>query len=359
MTFSKFFEDECSYSVSSYFYRVEFQQRGAPHVHCLLWLEDIEGNPAPTFWSSNDDKTKEEDKIKLIENIAEMLISASTDSALCDNHHNELQNFKKRMFDKDGNICKICYSAKTNFVECQKHMIPNINTSECTGCNYLKEFAKKFQTHNHTFTCRKKKKTLIIKSTEGHGRNDGKIEANKISDYIECRFNFPQFPMNRTLFIRGMSKDLTEEEIKQRKTDLKKIKKYLIRQTYKENNEESEQTKSFNKFSFIKFLYEVGMFLREKQIEDYSESEKEAAYIRYIDALSASIRGTGAVFVKRATTDVFTNNFNRRVLGVHKANHDIQIVVDQVNKKFSFKTLQPFPVSVCLRPVCYWIFNKE
>ena len=26
------------YHVSSYFYRIEFQQRGAPHVHSLLWL---------------------------------------------------------------------------------------------------------------------------------------------------------------------------------------------------------------------------------------------------------------------------------------------------------------------------------
>ena len=182
-------------------------------------------------------------------------------------------------------------------------------------------------------------------------------KANKISDYIECRFNFPQFPMNRTLFIRGISKDLNEEEIKQRKTDLRKIKKYLIRQTYRENNEESERTKSFKKMSFIQFLYEVGMFLSEKQIEDYSESEKEAAYIRYINALSASIRGTGAVFIQRAT--VFTNNFNRRLLGVHKANHDIQIVVDQVNTNFIFKTIQIFPVSVCLRPICYRISNKE
>ena len=72
------------------------------------------------------------------------------------------------------------------------------------------------------------------------------------------------------------------------------------------------------------------MFKREKSIEDYSDREKQDAYDRYINALSASVRGTGSVFLKRGTEDLFTNNFNRSLMGVHKANHDIQIVVDQV-----------------------------
>ena len=204
MTFSKFFDDECPYSVSSYFYRIEFQQRGAPHAHCLLWLQDDDGNPAPTFWSSTEEleKDNKEDKIKMIEKIAELLISASIDSALCDDHHTELQNIKKNK--KSGVPCKSCYSAKNNFVECSKHIIPDIDISNCQKCIYLRESAKKFQTHNHTFTCRKKRKTLTIKSNEGHGRNDGKVEANTISDYIECRFGYPKFPLNRTVFIPGL-----------------------------------------------------------------------------------------------------------------------------------------------------------
>jgi hypothetical protein len=72
------------------------------------------------------------------------------------------------------------------------------------------------------------------------------------------------------------------------------------------------------------------MFENDKRAGNYTENEKNVAYQRYINALSASVRGTGAVFLQRATKDVFTNNFNRRLLGVHKANHDLQIVVDQV-----------------------------
>jgi hypothetical protein len=40
MNFPKFLDDNCPFSLKSYYYRVEFQQRGAPHIHCLLWLQD-------------------------------------------------------------------------------------------------------------------------------------------------------------------------------------------------------------------------------------------------------------------------------------------------------------------------------
>ena len=130
----------------------------------------------------------------------------------------------------------------------------------------------------------------------------------------------------------GIPKDLSDEEVCQRKTDLKKIKKFLIRQTYSESKDESEQFKSFKKSTFFQFLFDVGMFVGPKNIEDLSIKEKENGYQRYLDALSASVRGTGAVFLKRDPKDVLTNNFNRRILGVHKANHDIQIVIDQVYK---------------------------
>ena len=36
-----FKHDGAVYTVSSYFYRVEFQARGAPHLHCMFWLKGI------------------------------------------------------------------------------------------------------------------------------------------------------------------------------------------------------------------------------------------------------------------------------------------------------------------------------
>ena len=169
-----------------------------------------------------------------------------------------------------------------------------------------------------------------MKKNEGHGRHDGKKEGPNINNYVHCRFNFPQFPMNKTTFILGISKELDEETVNQRRNDLKKIKKYLIRQSYSETPEESSDLQYLKLLSFIEFLHEVGMFEKEKSLTEYSRKEKLDAYHRYINALSTSVKGTGSVFLKRDAKDLFTNNYNRSLMGVHKANHDIQIVVDQV-----------------------------
>ena len=329
MQYPKFLDDSCPYAVSSYFYRVEFQQRGAPHIHCLLWLEDEEGNPAPTFWNcESEDKEKKNDtetRIKKIEDIAMMLISASEDDAKCDDHQKELHEKKNEESEKD---CFECFSVKHDFEKCPKH---NFSMQySCQDCELQRKLINDFQIHNHTFTCKKRRKTITVRKNEGHGRLDGKCEGPKISDYVECRFNFPHFPLNRTKLILGLPKDLDETELSRRKLDFKKIKKFLIRQTYSENKDESESFKAFKKTSFIQFLFNVGMFHEDKTIEQISNKEKKAGYQRYVNALSVSVRGTGAIFLKRNPKDVFTNNFNRRIMSVHKANHDIQIVIDQV-----------------------------
>ena len=49
------------YHVSSYFFRVEFQQRGAPHIHSLLWLKDKNNKDAPNFWIDEAELTKSDE----------------------------------------------------------------------------------------------------------------------------------------------------------------------------------------------------------------------------------------------------------------------------------------------------------
>ena len=83
MTKANFFGDDCVFRVSSYYYRVEFQQRGAPHIHTLLWLQDSDGKSAPTLWTADSEDEgceRQEEKIIAIEKIATMLISGSEDS---------------------------------------------------------------------------------------------------------------------------------------------------------------------------------------------------------------------------------------------------------------------------------------
>ena len=49
-----------AYHVICYYYRVEFQQRGAPHIHSLVWLHNQDGEEAPSFWvDSSEEETIE------------------------------------------------------------------------------------------------------------------------------------------------------------------------------------------------------------------------------------------------------------------------------------------------------------
>jgi hypothetical protein len=175
MTYENFFDDNCPYSVSSYFYRVEFQQRGAPHVHCLLWLEDNRGNPAPTFWNceseEKNNKADMKEKIRKIEDIAEMLISGCAEEAMCDEHYRDLQNI---LTEKGAKECRECFSVKHDFERCPVHIINNFTVNDCQKCEAYKLLVKDFQTHNHTFTCKKKRKTIAVRKQDGHGRLDGK-----------------------------------------------------------------------------------------------------------------------------------------------------------------------------------------
>ena len=137
-----------AYHVSSYFYRIEFQQRGAPHVHSLLWLKNRENQEAPNFWfeseekdqnkSNHDDQYKikqEQERIFKVEEFANFLISTSSDDIKCENHKST--------------------------DDCENEPIV------CKECQLLKEKVDKYQNHRHTFTCAKKMKAMRIKENEG------------------------------------------------------------------------------------------------------------------------------------------------------------------------------------------------
>ena len=308
MKYDDFFGDsgENSYHMSSYFYRIEFQARGAPHVHSLLWLKDSKEKEAPSLWSVEDidgSDTDEEEKRKnlnerkkRIEEFADYMISTSADEIRCKIHKSE----------------------------------SNEIFLECDACKDLKTKVSKYQTHGHTFTCMKKGKSITIKSNEGHGRNDGKIKGPELRDVPVCRFNIPKYPMDKTRLILGISKDSDKETVLRRTKDLNKIRKFLIRQTCTvESFETSDKWKKMKEMDFIQFLYEVGMFHEEKKLADYDQGDINNAKERYCEALSMDVRGTATIILKREVKDIFTNAYNKNVMILHLSNHDMQIVIDQ------------------------------
>ena len=88
------------YHVSSYYYRIEFQQRGAPHCHALLWLKDKTGREAPNYWinfeklqdenisEAEEERISEaeEERILDIEKFTDQLISTSPNDIRCNLH---------------------------------------------------------------------------------------------------------------------------------------------------------------------------------------------------------------------------------------------------------------------------------
>ena len=80
--------------------------------------------------------------------------------------------------------------------------------------------------------------------------------------------------------------------------------------------------------SFWEFLYEAGMFRGNKTLKDCTQTEKQDAKTRYLDAISVSVQGTAIVVLKRKVKDIFVNGYNASIMRLHKANHDLQICID-------------------------------
>jgi hypothetical protein len=93
--------------------------------------------------------------------------------------------------------------------------------------------------------------------------------------------------------------------------------------------EESESWKVLKQLTFLEFIQKAGMFSKNKSVSDYTKEEIEEARSRYFNAISTSVKGTGMVLLKREVKDIFTNGYNPKIMRLHQANHDIQIVIDQ------------------------------
>ena len=101
-------------------------------------------------------------------------------------------------------------------------IIHSFFTPDCIECEEGKALVEKYQSHRHTFTCKKKGKVIRIQANEGHGRLDGQIEGDVILSPV-CRFNHPRNPIDKTEFVFAFPEN-TDEEVKTKaKTDYLKI----------------------------------------------------------------------------------------------------------------------------------------
>ena len=333
--------DMTGYEVVHYFYRIEFQARGAPHLHSLLWLGKkgagkLENQNETEITESGNIQEKElcrqqNEAVELLNLQPEPGPENETDEGRkqrLENWHRKLAMFHDQVvsttFDDvpecdehSFHIHGIFDDTENQKTCCDKCSLPmdTQNNHECCSQCLLKTLAKKYETHKCGFTCHKKKKVVTILANEGHGALDGeKTDGEVLSKIPVCRFSFPKYPMRETKVIHGFNKDLPAEEVKVRKDNLMKIKKFLLRSTYCVTRQKLEDNQNWNdikNLTFDQFLDRLGM-------------DEE----QYLNALQASVRGLYTIIGKRNVKDAFTNNFNVNLMNIHPANHDIQAICD-------------------------------
>ena len=175
-------------------------------------------------------------------------------------------------------------------------------------------------------------KHMFYRENEGHAYGEIIAPSEKIElKHIPvCQFYFPRFPMDETKVLFGFREDDNDEIVKQAKLDYLVIKKYLLRQTYvpeKSKLDDQPSYQKLRKMDFKTFLQTTGMF---SSVSDKLSEAKRFSHAkaRYYNALRAGIKGYAKIFPKRDLKNLFINNFNKKLMKVHPANHDIQFCGD-------------------------------
>lgn len=248
--------------------------RGAPHAHCLLWLTE-------------DGETI---KKKVLINGEKKEIEVPK-PAPC---------FKNSVFGKFGEEREHGKKELIDFI----NSLVTIENNELATRNI----------HSHSFTCHKNKKKVVrIQPHEGHGKFKPPNESSLLT-LPKCRFQFPRFPMLISKILEPLStEEYSEEEIKIATKNLKKIQKFLCRQTYaSKRGEVTEERKRFLKLTFEEFLSHLDLTLEQYEM-----------------ALKTSIKGHAKLFLQRSPEQVFINNYNKKIMKMHDSNQDISIVIDE------------------------------
>ena len=204
------------YEVEDFYIRIEFQHRGSPHAHCIVYLKN-----APKF-----DKELPESRAA-------------------------------------------CEAFIDRFITCRR---------------YREEMEQLYslQFHKHTGSCKR-----------------------MLEDKTVCRFGIPYFPMPRTTILEPLpGEELTDEELETFPGYLDAIMEKLgLVATELMRNPNVSQT-------FEEFLAEI-----------------KISYEKYERVIRTTLK-RAKIFLRRDLKDIRTNAFNEEILRRHRANMDLQFVLD-------------------------------
>jgi hypothetical protein len=253
-------------------YRVEFQGRGAAHIHGTLWLDMKEIEKSQTF--------KEEGQGA---NLSEAFKKFRIDEKLSEGEKTAISKFTDM------------------FVTCSLNP-DTVHEDEEIGRKIV-EIVKQVNCHNCTNPC------------------------EKYGD--KCKYGFPKYPLKTTLVIdKNELLDISEDEPNQLGDNSKSMKYKKILSDVQDvltNDDKVKEIMSKYEKGKTKDDYDVN---RGKRIDMMLQMAGNIRYEDYVIALKRSRKHGSTVLLRRDIDEIRVNNYNPEWAISWDANHDIQPALD-------------------------------
>ena len=268
-------------NVNKYSWKIEFQGRGAGHIHGTAWCHLHKIFNFKTLENEENDNDKEEVTGSTIP-LEKAFENIRIGNELSKEEENSLIQLADKFTTCTLNPCKA-----------SEHIEENADQNE--GLKII-EIVRNCQIHHHTKACSKK---------------GGK-----------CRFNFPRFPMWNTVLthpVEGESPEDREKLLREHEKTLKAVREIL------ENEEIIESILS-------------NYQLEDESFNEYEENRKERILLvlehaevteeEYEAAIMQSTRKGITIVLQRDINECFINNYNGEWLRAWSGNMDLQVTLD-------------------------------
>ena len=268
--------------VNDYFWRSDFQERGSPHVHMLVWLEN-----APKYLSQKElnKEDYELNTLKCCDFIDKYITCAMPLDLEYVDDNSESTNKDFTVFNIEVNDEKD--DDENDYEEDEWSTVSESSCDIATSSEINKETTNahkasiKYQKHAHKTNC-----TIVDKY------------GNEI-----CKYGFPWPIMNSTIILEPFDKDVSQFEKDDAYDDFIRIRVKL--------------TSVVNRFKLAKIQISLDELL----------SDLNISFDQYKHAFRASI-SKPTVFLKRNCQELMLNSYNKSIFVRHRANMDIQFVTD-------------------------------
>ena len=344
-------------SIGFYNYRIEFQDRGAGHVHGVLWVDfdAFENNESniedfadkneeeigagvkklrSAFKKFKDDEVLSVEEYEKVTKFVDTFISCSTDPEIVQTKLYRVK-LKKKHIPRRENISKEIQRDRKTFDEAEKSDNESLDSSDSENsdsdekCRIAKEkktleskkknisehIAKtvsEVQVHHHTKSCRK------------YGTN--------------CRFNFPKFPTKETILaipVDKLSKYIEDDKWVLADDDsenVKNLKKTFEHFKHLDETERKDLLAEYKNIlqnvqnALIEVMTDKDLF-QNSNIDEILEIAG-TSWDEYKTALSISFSGGYKIIHRRTVKDIMVNTYNPEFMYAWNGNSDLQMCPD-------------------------------